>query len=364
MCFLDKWVRLYVIIFGVSFFLAGITFAQQEEQPPSPSSASDILAKMKQELNLNDEQLSRITPIIQDDVQQMQMIMEQSRSQRAGRDAVKNQMDVLRQNTESKLSQYLTQDQLIQWEDQQQPKEWDVTLGIEGFVFPNYEGSTHYSVFLLPLVNINWRDRLSLGSRGVNLNLLCESNYKAGVGLTYDVGRKENGSTPFNKHKDDSKNGRNDDRLNGLGNINSAVGICAFTSYNLESITIRGSIIRYFDSQNDGLLATAALSKPYKITEELTVSPEIETTWANRKYMEIYYGVSSKQALRSQFSYYEAGAGFKDVGIGVNASYNFDYNWVLFANVRIKYLTCDAADSPISETNTNCIFGAGIGYHF
>ncbi len=146
MGFPDKWLRIYVIILGVSFFLAGITFAQQERQPSSPPSAGDISTKMKQELNLNDE-----------------------------------------------------------WENQQQPKEWDVTLGIGALVSPNYEGSTHYSVFPFPVANINWRDRLSLDSRGVNLNLLCESNYNAGVGLTYDIGRKENGSTLFNKHNDDPK---------------------------------------------------------------------------------------------------------------------------------------------------------------
>ncbi|GEM_PF-699897 len=305
MVFLDKWVCLYVILFAVSVFLAGITLAQEERQPSSPPSASDILTKMKQELNLNDE-----------------------------------------------------------WENQQQPKEWDVTLGIAALVSPNYEGSAHYSFFSFPMVNISWRDLFSLDSRGINLNLLYESNYKAGVGLTYDIGRKENGSTPFNKHNDDPKKNRDDGRLSGLGNINPAAGICAFASYNLKSIAIRGSITQYLGSQNDGLLATAALSKPYKITEELTVSSEIKTTWANRKYMEIYYGVSSEQASRSQFSYYEAGAGFKDIGIGVNASYNFDYSWVLFVNAGVKYLTGDAADSPISEVNTNGIFGAGIGYHF
>ncbi len=72
---------------------------------------------MKNELNLTDEQIARITPIIQDELNQMQAFREQGISP----DTAGNKMEELRQNTELKLAQYLTQDQLRQWMSKQQP---------------------------------------------------------------------------------------------------------------------------------------------------------------------------------------------------------------------------------------------------
>ena len=119
MKFLDKWWLILVILIGVLFIIASIMFAQQGKLP-SPPSASDIVAKMKQELNLNDEQVSQITPVIQSEIQQMQALMEQAKSQGADRDAVIKQMEALRESEESELSQYLTQDQLTQWKNRRQ----------------------------------------------------------------------------------------------------------------------------------------------------------------------------------------------------------------------------------------------------
>lgn len=112
MRFVDK----CIILIGVLFLAMGITFAQQGGQPPSPPLASDIVSRMKEDLNLTEEQMSQIMPIIQDELSQMQSFMEQG----ASPDTVRSKMDELRQSTESKLSQYLTQDQLTQWKNKQQ----------------------------------------------------------------------------------------------------------------------------------------------------------------------------------------------------------------------------------------------------
>ena len=110
-----KFVDKCIILIGALFLVAGITFAQQGDQPPSPPSASDVVSRMKEELSLTEEQISQITPIIQDELSQMQSFMEQG----ASSDTAKSKMDELRQSTESKLSQYLRQDQLTQWKNKQ-----------------------------------------------------------------------------------------------------------------------------------------------------------------------------------------------------------------------------------------------------
>jgi len=119
MKFLSKLWLFIIILIGGIFIIVSLTFAQ-EGQPPSPPSASDIVAKMKQELNLSDEQASQVIPVIQEEIQEMQTIMEQARNQGVSREAMLSQMESLHKNTESKLSQYLTEDQLTQWKNRRQ----------------------------------------------------------------------------------------------------------------------------------------------------------------------------------------------------------------------------------------------------
>jgi len=108
--------RIFFIIFGMVFIITGITFAQQGHgQPPSPPLASDIVSRMEKDLNLTDEQVSEITPVIQNEVDQMQVLM----SSKTDREAARDKMEAIHKNTESKLAQYLTPEQLAKWKEKQ-----------------------------------------------------------------------------------------------------------------------------------------------------------------------------------------------------------------------------------------------------
>ncbi|MFA5270941.1 MAG: hypothetical protein WC412_01205 [Candidatus Omnitrophota bacterium] len=101
---------IYVIL-ALTFFAAiGNTYAQQRQAP----SAEEIVAKMKQDLNLSDEQAAKITPIVRNQLQQMQTIIEQAQEK------VRSQLQALQQNTETKLSQCLTPEQMEQFKNRQQ----------------------------------------------------------------------------------------------------------------------------------------------------------------------------------------------------------------------------------------------------
>jgi Spy/CpxP family protein refolding chaperone len=66
--------------------------------------------KLKQELNLTDEQVKQITPIIQSEMQKRKELMDQMRN--------------LHQDTETKIGQFLTPEQMTQWKNlQEQRKE-------------------------------------------------------------------------------------------------------------------------------------------------------------------------------------------------------------------------------------------------
>ncbi|MFA6281266.1 MAG: hypothetical protein WCY05_02030 [Candidatus Omnitrophota bacterium] len=86
------------------------TYAQQRQAP----SVDEIVANIKEDLKLTDEQVVKITPIVRNQIQQMQVIIEQAQEK------VRGQMLALEQNTETKLAQCLTPEQMAKFKNKQQ----------------------------------------------------------------------------------------------------------------------------------------------------------------------------------------------------------------------------------------------------
>jgi len=108
-----KIIRGCLVFAAVLFVAFGAAFAQQGPKPPTPPSAEEIVGRMKTELGLSDEQVNQITPVIQEESSQMQAMMGDGAPPEPGQ--ANEKMEQLRRDTESKLAQYLTEEQLAQW---------------------------------------------------------------------------------------------------------------------------------------------------------------------------------------------------------------------------------------------------------
>ncbi|MFZ2445887.1 MAG: MipA/OmpV family protein [Syntrophobacteraceae bacterium] len=237
--------------------------------------------------------------------------------------------------------------------------EWDIKLGAGMMVGPRYEGSDKYVVYPLPSVSVTWRDIISLGTDGLNVNVWRGSNYRLGAGLTYNPGRREDGADFFGTDLYGA-----DDSLRGLGDIDAALGIRAFGSYMLGPVSFRASITKFTGEQNDGLLLNLGLSLPLHPTNRLTLAPGVGITWADDNYMETFFGVSPQQSARSGYPVFNAGAGVKDVTVGLNATYSLNRHWFVMTNAGAKLLLDDAERSPITHESASLVFSTVIGYHF
>jgi outer membrane protein len=236
------------------------------------------------------------------------------------------------------------------------PKEWDVTLGAGLALRPTYEGSDRYTASPLPILNVTYRDWLSLGTNGLSAYLRRDA-LQVGAGLTYGGGRDE---------KDDSMFGGGDKRLKGMGKIDGALGLRAFAVYDLKPIRLSASVTKFTGDKdkNDGAVVEIGAAYPVRVTNELTVTPNIGASWADENYMQSYFGVTSQQAARSRFTRFTAEAGLKDVSVGVNANYRFTQNWFAGASATMKQLASDAAKSPLSFADTQGVFLVSVGYRF
>lgn len=236
------------------------------------------------------------------------------------------------------------------------PKDWDVTVGAGLALRPTYEGSDRYAASPLPILSVTYRDWLSLGYDGLSAYLRRDA-LQVGAGLTYAGGRDD---------KEDSFFGGGDKRLRGMGKIDGALGVRAFANYDLKPIRLSASVTKFTGDkdQNDGVLVQIGAAYPVRVSDKLTVTPNIGATWADENYMQTFFGVTSQQASRSRFSRFNAEAGLKDVSYGVNANYRLDQNWFVRGGVTVKQLTSDAAKSPLSFADTQGQFMASVGYRF
>jgi hypothetical protein len=96
------------------FFTVLPVFAQ--DQPPS---ADDIVSKMQSTLNLTQDQVAAITPIIEKYTSKREELRQGAEDGTVDRSDMRNQMKQLKEDEKQELSQTLSADQLSQWEQMQ-----------------------------------------------------------------------------------------------------------------------------------------------------------------------------------------------------------------------------------------------------
>jgi MipA family protein len=231
--------------------------------------------------------------------------------------------------------------------------DWAISVGVGGAVRPTFEGSDRYRVSPLPFASVVWKDTVSLDVSGLNVYWRSEG-LQVGAGVTYNLGRST----------EDKFFGQGDARLAGLGDVPATVGVRGFANYRLGPVLLGASITKYFVEGNNGLLADASIGVPYRINDRFAVTARIATTWADRNYMQNFFGISPQQSANSGYAAYDAGSGFKDVSLSLGAQYKLTENWSLSGGVRLTQLLGAAKNSPISFADRSVTGTMLVGYRF
>lgn len=235
----------------------------------------------------------------------------------------------------------------------QSGNDWSFLLGAGGLIRPTYEGSDRYIVTPLPLVNVSWKDTITLGVGGLSMQGRV-GGLRIGGGLTFATGRLESTGVFA----------VGDDRLYGMGEIPAALGIKGFVDYALGPVTLSWAIVKYTASGNDGMMMNFGLALPWKIADATQVTAGASANWANQNYMQTYFGVTPTQSINSNYAQYTPGAGIKDVGLSLSVSHNLSQRWTLVADARFTRLTGDAQYSPIVYSKNQAAFMTGLAYRF
>lgn len=228
-------------------------------------------------------------------------------------------------------------------------KDWKVVLGAGALVQPEYEGGDEYEFMALPYIDITYMDRVQLNIEGLNVKVIKEDHFNAGVGIGADFGR------------DDS----DDDRLRGLGDIDATAEGRLFAEYTPGAASAKIVFAQDLADGHEGYTVEADAGYRFVLPETRTfIRPSVGTTYASEDYMDSYFGVDAGQSARSGLRAFDSDAGFKDVNAGVFVSQKLSEHWSVNGLAQYSRLLGDAADSPIVEDENQFQTGVFVAYTF
>jgi outer membrane scaffolding protein for murein synthesis (MipA/OmpV family) len=227
--------------------------------------------------------------------------------------------------------------------------DWRVNVDMGATAFPLYEGSNRYQFLPAPGFDIRYKDIafISAGD-GIGVNLLRGESYRAGVAISYDIGRSQHAAY----------------RLNGTGSISPSPEVKLFAEGFILPFVFSANIRKQL-AGTDGVIGDLGVYMPVVGNETMVVFVGPGVTVANRTYMQKYFGIGTTQEFpRSQFGPYAAGAGFKNANFGVSAIYNLTKQWYINADAGYERLLGSAADSPIVQARNQLDAVLQVGYQF
>lgn len=225
--------------------------------------------------------------------------------------------------------------------------DWDVIVGVGASYKPKYEGSDKFEISPIPFVSATFFDRLTIDPSGADLTAYQHGPLKFDVNLGYDSGRKA----------DDA------DALRGMGDIDSGVVVGGKATLSYGPFDFFASVDKTIGG-SDGLLGTVGAKVNAPVTERFIVGAEASATFADKNYMESYFGVDATQSRNSGYQKYKADAGIKSVDFAISATYLINKNWVLRGQEKLGVLVGDAADSPIVKEKVQPTTMLMLGYRF
>ncbi|MBI3525689.1 MAG: MipA/OmpV family protein [Betaproteobacteria bacterium] len=240
--------------------------------------------------------------------------------------------------------------------DEATPAGWHGGIGLGAEMRPAYEGAKDKTTRLTPNVDLRYGDTLFFAGRAAGANLLQFTTTQGGVVTAGPL-------LALRRSRDEGDSAA----LTGLGNIDRSLDAGGFVRLRLNHWQA-GVDVRKAVANGDGG-ATVNFSAGYdaSISRQLRLRANLDASWASAAYMHTFFGIDAAQSANSGIPQYQAGAGFKHVGIGFMANYAIDRDWGGFAALRYKRLVGDAAASPIVAnlgSSGQAIASVGIQYRF
>lgn len=214
-----------------------------------------------------------------------------------------------------------------------------ITMGIGLLNTARYIGSNERRYRVLPSLNAVWKNGWFAGfPRGVGYNFSDRPYMEYGVRMTADMGRKQNASMA----------------LNGLGDISPRAELGVFYNFPLIKQVKVDTALRYGSGQDrKGMLLDLGVNYRLPYDDAQSFIFGVKTSYANRNYMQSYFGVDATQALNSGYAQYTPGAGIREVDFTASHMYKLDKQWMVMTGLNYGRLGSAAKAAPMNRSTTH-----------
>jgi len=226
---------------------------------------------------------------------------------------------------------------------------WHVALGGGIDVRPEFPGSDSTELRLLPVVDISFADRWFFNSAGLGAYVVRNEQWLLSASIAPDLTRRDESAAAY---------------LRGTGDIDRTAVAMLSGGYSLGPIKTTLAISTDIANAGHGTVVDLAVQARWNIAPRLSLDYGIAARWANREYVETFFGVDAAQSERSGLSVYRADGGISDARLFVNATYVLNPRWIISAGGAIAQLQGDARDSPITADRDYAKVNAVILYRF
>jgi outer membrane scaffolding protein for murein synthesis (MipA/OmpV family) len=229
--------------------------------------------------------------------------------------------------------------------------DWRVVTGVAVEDKPLYDGATLTRTLGGPVINIRYKDfAFASVGEGLGFNLLHGDHYRGGLALTYDLGRLESNDISH---------------LHGLGDIDRAPALKAFFSYAISKsfpVVVRADV-RQIIGGADGMVADLDAYLPLPgSSRRLIMFAGPTFTFADHRYLQKEFGVTTSQSIASGYPVYDVHAGSDAAGFGFSATGFITEHWLLNLDTAVNRLLGSAAYSPITQKTTQHVVVLSLEY--
>ena len=229
--------------------------------------------------------------------------------------------------------------------------DWAFSAGAVTGVAPRYPGSDQSRALVVPYVQARYKDFLVLNPiEGVGIEQAVSENLKLSASLGFDLTRRQ--------AKDDS-------RLNGLVDVKEAAALRLIAKYRVGPVSTEVKLLsRLGNDQTRGTLLSAEGGYSVLATRDSGVDLGLALRWMDSSYSRSFCGVNAGQSASSGLKIFNASSGIESVGIFASGYQRLSPDWTGFARLGVNKLQGDAANSPITRSNTQTTWIAGVRYAF
>lgn len=220
------------------------------------------------------------------------------------------------------------------------PPPTQLLVGVGGGFFPKYAGSNVYDATALPYFLFTYRRIFTIDPiRGITVSIPITRKLIVGPSLNYNFGR------------DDEV----DSVLRGFDQVGRSWEVGGFVRYRFaRAWSVYSAVHRDLEKDGDDHGTSGYLQGSYMmfLGPKLILQPSLRVSFADKRYMQTFYGIEQHQYEGSQNSVplYNAEGGVRSAGLSLMAIYRITDRFSFVPIIGYRHLLGGARSTPLTKT--------------